>query len=676
MVVLSLLGSQVLAAESSPVVSARDVATLVTNRDAAGPDQTLSVGLHLKLKPGWHTYWLNPGDAGEAPTLKVTASGGQTGMSGALHFPTPVRIADGGLMSYAYVGEVTLPATLALHGTGGTTLKAHAEWLVCANTCVPESGDFTLDLPGAARDPGPGAQEPLFAQAMAAMPQPSPFTARFAPDGGLTLTGAGLSPETAKQAWFMPSVPGVIDQVAAQSLHVSDGRLTLTLKWLQRAPKTLSGIVVIRDASGQGSALWIDAGPGGAVPRDGGALPRLLGLAFLGGLILNLMPCVFPVLAMKAFSVVKIGGVARRRALMSAGAYAAGVMGSFAALGGLLLALRAAGAAAGWGFQFQSPVFVVGVCWLLLIMALNLLGAFEVTTRLGQDVPPRHGLAGDALTGLLAVVVASPCTAPFMGAAIAGALGGPVWGALAIFLAMGLGLAFPYVLIAGVPAIAARLPRPGAWMDVLRQFLAFPLLATCVWLLWVAEVQGGAAIMVLAAGGGVALGLACWLFGLAQRKAMLAGATPGVMLARGLALLIVVGALAGLGRVATLPTAAMQPGKSDGVVAFSLEALATARAAGKPVFVDMTAAWCITCMVNERVALDAPSVRRAFAQRGVVFMKGDWTNRNGTISAFLHEHGREGVPLYVYYPPHGDGQVLPQVLTPGVVAHVLDGRES
>lgn len=686
----------VMAAESQPVTSSRDVATLVTDRDAVGPDQSLKVGLHLKLQPGWHTYWSNPGDAGEAPTLKVTAQGGATGQSDAIAFPTPVRISEGGLMSYAYVGDVVLPEKMVLHGAGGTTLKAHAEWLVCANTCVPESGDFTLALPGAASAPGPGAQAPLFDKAEAAMPQPSPFKAQFSAEGRLTLSGAGLGKAAVANAWFMPAKPGVIDQVAPQPLTVSDGALSLQLKWADgaKAPNALAGIVVIHDPAGQSSAVTITAAPAGgpaparapqgaaasarvapaAVPTHAIGWLRMAAFAFLGGLILNLMPCVFPVLAMKAFAVVRMGGSARREALQSAAAYSVGVMGSFALLGGLLIALRAAGAAAGWGFQFQSPAFVVGVCWLLFIMALNLLGVFEVTTRLGQDVMPRHGLGGDVLTGLLAVIVASPCTAPFMGVAIAGALGGPVWGAIMVFLVMGFGLALPYVVIAGVPAIARRLPKPGAWMEVLRQFLAFPLLATCVWLLWVADVQAGASVMVLAAAGGVVLALAAWLFGMAQRQAIVSGPSPGVVVARVLSAAAFVLAVAGLVRLAMMPvqsTAAPSPAASQNRVAFSPDALEKARAAGKPVFVDMTAAWCITCMVNERVALDTSGVQAAFAKKGVVYMKGDWTNRNAKIGNYLRAHGREGVPLYVYYAPGQEGKVLPQVLTPSLVEGTL-----
>ena len=678
------------AAESAPVASANDTATLVTDRDAVGPDQHLRVGLRLQLKPGWHTYWINPGDAGDTPTLDVTADGDATGKGGPIHWPVPVRISEGGLMSYAYVNEVTLPEDLALKGSGGTTLHAHAEWLVCAQVCIPESGDFTLTLPASASEvPANGAQAALFQKADAAMPVASPFAASVSGDGVLTLSGKGLSAASVSQAWFLSQDGGVIDQVADQPLHVSDGQLTLGLKFLKSAhrDKPLAGVVVLKDAAGQESPLQIEARPvGGAVaapPVQADAAPasdvptgagwlRVLLFAFVGGLILNLMPCVFPVLAMKALSLAKMGGAVRGAQLQSALFYTLGVTGAFAALGIVMIGLRLAGSAAGWGFQFQSPGFVVGVCWLLFLMGLNLLGVFEVSAgRLGQ-VQTGGGRSGDMMTGLLAVIVATPCTAPFMGVAIAGALGGPPVMGVLVFLSMGLGLAFPYILVAGVPGVASRMPKPGAWMGILKQVLAFPLFATCVWLLWVAAIQRGVTFVALTAGGVVLLGFAGWIYGVGQRRSMLEGGRGTVAFCRIVAVFCVVvcgGVLAEGLRAAPEPVAA---GASEaGIEPFSDARLAELRAQGKPVFIDMTASWCITCMVNERVALDVPSVQDAFRTRHVVFMKGDWTNRNAAISAFLKAHNREGVPLYVYYPPKGQETILPQILTPGLVLSTI-----
>lgn len=670
------------AASSEPVISSHDTATLVTDRDSVAAGATLHVGLRLQLKPGWHTYWLNAGDAGEPPTLKVTASGAMTGQSETIDFPTPVRISEGGLMSYAYTGDVLLPQALKLEGQEGPiTLKAHAEWLVCAATCVPEQGDFTLSLPAGKSAANSSAEGPLFVHASQASPVPSPFAASVASDGVLSLSGKGLSPASIERAWFMPSETGVIDQVAPQKLAVSEGSLTLKLNWIDAAhqPASLAGIVVLQDQAGQQTALWIKTAQASATPAEAvppapaqAALWRLLIFAFLGGLILNLMPCVFPVLAMKAFSLARLGGSHRHEQIRSALAYTTGVMGSFAALGLAMIVLRSVGSAAGWGFQFQSPIFVVGVAWLLVMMALNLLGVFEVTLgRIGQDVTPRHGIWGDMLTGLLAVIVATPCTAPFMGAAIAAALSGPAWAGLALFLAMGFGLASPYVAIATIPFLARHMPKPGAWMAVLKQALAFPLLATAVWLFWVACVQRGAMILPVGLGGAVALGLVAWLFGTTQRQAMLKGATPGVIVGRVLAVVVLVLAGIGLARIDNgIAASAPAEAKAErGSVAYSPERLAKLREEGKPVFIDMTAAWCITCMVNERVALQAAPVQKAFEAQGITYMKGDWTNRDESISAYLRAHGRDGVPLYVYYAPRKEGVVLPQILT---VSGVLD----
>jgi thiol:disulfide interchange protein/DsbC/DsbD-like thiol-disulfide interchange protein len=690
------------AAESAALTTARDSATLVTDTDHYRPGTPLHVGLRLRLQPGWHTYWLNPGDAGEAPTLAVQAGGGAAGVSGAIAWPVPRRLSDGPLMSYAYTGDVLLPAELRPTGAGDApmVLRATAEWLVCASVCVPEQGQFTVTLPPG--DPAPSDQAPLFARAAAARPVASPFMATIAPDGMLAITGDGLSPGAVRDAWFMPTTSGAIDQDAAQALSVHDGGLTLALKpgdAFHAAP-TLDGVLVLKDPAGEERGLSVSARPGPApvatvaprvAPRvaagaasdtvapdtvhQGAA--RMLLLAFAGGLILNLMPCVFPVLVMKAMALTRLAGGGAATRLAGAGAYAAGVIGAFMVLGGLILALRAAGAVAGWGFQFQSAAFVAAVCWLLFAVALNLLGVFGMgngIAALGGANVSRGGHLGDAMTGVLAVLVATPCTAPFMGAAIAGALAASPVVAMAVFVAMGAGLAAPYLLLAGVPGLARHLPRPGAWMDVLRQGLAFPVLGTCVWLMWVLALQAGAGAIAVLGTGLVLVGLAAWLTGLAQGMAMRDGPARRIHLCRAVALAALALALAmlpGLGGAASGGAAQV---RADGAEPFSPGRLAALRAQGRPVFVDMTAAWCISCLVNERVALSSAPVQAAFHDRHVVYMKGDWTNRDLTISAFLEAHKRAGVPFYIYYPPGGrDGRTLPQILTTGLVLDTLKG---
>ncbi|MCX5616528.1 protein-disulfide reductase DsbD family protein [Bombella sp. TMW 2.2559] len=701
----AVMSSPVQAAESAPVETSHTRATLVSTVDAVGEGQkTLRVGLRLQLKPGWHTYWQNPGDAGEAPHVHVTLGGVRTGEAEQVEWPVPERVSEGGLMAYAYQGDVLLPVRVSMQGqgTGDVTVTVRADWLVCADVCVPEKGEFALTVPAGSHASAPEATEAvLFRRADAAMPQPSPFTAEISSGGVLSLRGAGLSSDTVRQAWFLPQEGSVIAQNVPQALSVNAGQMTLQLKPDSYAhppfwQKPLAGVVVLVDGAGSQSALQITAAPvsGGGQPVQSvpdmkqetaqGLWGNLLS-AFLGGVILNLMPCVFPVLAMKLLSFAHMGGAGWRTRWRSAALYSAGIMGCFVILGAVMMALRYGGAAVGWGFQFQSSAFVVGVGWLLFIMALNLLGVFQITGgrlvgRAGQ-MAAGHGPASDLLAGLLAVIVATPCTAPFMGVAIAAALGGPVWAGLLVFLVMGLGLAAPYCVLALVPGLAQRLPRPGAWMERLKQLLAFPLLASCVWLLWVAVLQRGGDAVLLMAGGAVLLGFAGWLYGLAQQRAMLGEVSRMVMICRLLAVLCVLACLVGLGQaVRTGDGAAPSSGRvvrADPLVEpFSGERLAALRAAGRPVFVDMTASWCVTCMVNEHVALDVPSVREAFRQHGVVILRGDWTRRDERITAFLRTHGRDGVPFYLYYPPQGKEQILPQVLTAGCILGLFNRRST
>ncbi len=706
------------AAESAVAASAHSQASLVTDAEGWAPGRPLGVGLRLRLQPGWHTYWSNPGDAGEAPTVAVTASGGGSGRADAILFPAPRRLAEGPLMSFAYTGEVLLPLRLVPARTPADAgadpaaplrLTAAAEWLACAAVCVPEQATLTLTLPA-----GPAAASPqaaLFAAARAAAPVPSPFAARIGRDGVFTLAGAGLSPTSVADAWLFPRRPGLIDQGLPQVATVKPGLVTIRLKPAAgfEAGRPFDALVVLRDPSGQQTALDVTAVPAEAVPlplplpatsaappgvvtanpapaRTG--LARLLLLALAGGLVLNLMPCVFPVLAMKAMALGRLSGLARREQRLSAVFYTAGILVAFGALGGVLLALRAAGASVGWGFQFQSVGFVAATCWLLFLVGLNLVGAFEVGLRYagaGQGLASRSGHAGDFATGLLAVLVATPCTAPFMGIAIAGALAAPAWMALAVFAAMGLGLALPYLVFACVPALVALLPRPGLWMEVLKQAMAFPIFAACAWLAWVASIEGGADAVLAVLAGLVLLGTGAWLLGLSQRLAMRADA--GGRVPRGgrysgfLALACLLATLALLpGLAQTRPGAGAGAGTASGGPRetgwqdFSEASLASLRRAGRPVLVDMSAAWCISCLVNERVALGAATVRSGLAAHHVALLKGDWTLHDDRITRFLRAHGRDGVPFYIYYPAGGGGEVLPQILTPDLVLRAIGGR--
>jgi thiol:disulfide interchange protein DsbD len=675
---LLLTAPEAHAMESAPVRSQRDVATLVTSADSFVAGKPVGIGLRLRLASGWHTYWQNPGDAGQAPALDLTLRAGAT--AGPIAWPAPQRQAEGPLVTYGYSGDLLLPREVTAAGAAPLVVTAHASWLVCSNICVPEEAEFHLTLP-----PGSGAasaEAPLFAAAAQSVPRASPFAARFAADGALTLSGDGLSPEAVAQAVFVPDTEGTLDNAAAQPLTLRQGALTLKLPLTKAAAggADLHGVLLLRDPHGSASALAVTAQPGGPPAPDTAADPamlsfgRMLALAFLGGVILNLMPCVFPVLAMKALAIARLSGTARAHVQMHAVSYTLGVVLAFAAIGGTMLGLRAAGSAAGWGFQFQSPVFVAGMCWLLFAVGLSQSGVFHVDVGMagaGHGLASRRGHLGSFFTGLLAVVVATPCTAPFMGAAIAGALAASAPVLLAVFLAMGLGLAAPYALLAAVPRLATSLPRPGRWMAVTKQALAFPMYAAAAWLVWVVSQEAGPAGVLATAAGLVLLGFAGWAAGLAQS---LPHARQGRRVAQSAALAAGLAALAVLSGIATAP--AWQPAAATAAASgekFSVSRLAELRAAGRPVFVNLTAAWCITCLVNERVALSPPAVRDAFAAHGVAYLKGDWTRQDPDITSFLRAQRRDGVPLYIYYPAGGGPDVLPQILTEGTVLAAIDG---
>lgn len=671
MLVWLLTAHAVLALESSPVITARTTATLISATDQVLPNQSIRIALRLRMAPGWHTYWKNPGDAGAPPEIILTLPEGAA--AGPIEYAAPARMPEGTLMTYGYANEVLFPITITGLSIRGLSypgrVVAEATWLVCKDICVPEEGRFTLDLdpvtpPGTpAGIPIPSAQAPLFAAHDRAMPRPAPWVARIARDGTLGLEGDELGPATVRDAWFIPDAPDAIQHDAPQTLSVTIGRVTLALRLTTAAEgKPLTGLVSIRDRTGQQADFQVNATPGPVTRPDASSLPRVLGFAFLGGLILNLMPCVFPVLAMKVMALAR--GTSPRQARAHAAYYTLGVLTTFVALGLGLVAARSAGAAIGWGFQFQSPTFVIVMTWLMLLVGLNLSGVFQIGGSIagaGSTLAQRGGHAGSFFTGLLAVLVATPCTAPFMGVALAAGLAAPPTVTLLVFIALGLGLAAPYLALALIPGAARVLPRPGLWMERLKQFLAFPMYGSAAWLLWVASQSAGPDGVLVAAAGGVVLGLGVWVLGITQAgstRARLVGAL-GVALGCAAAAAL----LTGLDDKPEPRTVAAS--SSDSYAAGKLTDL---RAQGRAVFVNMTAAWCVTCLVNERVALRTDAVRAAFADQGITYLKGDWTRHDPAITAYLRDFQRDGVPLYVFYPPHGGAPVvLPQILTEGIV---------
>jgi thiol:disulfide interchange protein DsbD len=669
---------------------------LVSEVGAIEPGATFWVGLRQQIAPGWHTYWSNPGDSGEAATIEWALPAGFE--AGPLAWPHPHRIPVGPVMSYGYSDEVVLPvpitASPGLPRGRLVTLRGLARWLVCEKICIPEESPIALTLPVASARPDPGGAR-LIASARRDVPQPSPWAASFSATPEmvtLTIAATGLAADRIAEVWFYPSRWGAIAHAAPQEARIDERGITLRaargpLPEAVDAP--IDGVLVVTERLDQGTAsqaFALRAVREGDLIRAGSSasgtvsLPRALALALAGGLVLNLMPCVLPVLSVKALSLIRHASAPAATVRRHGLAYTAGVLASFGVVAGALLALRAGGEQIGWGFQLQSPLFVTALAYVLFVMALSLSGIVVIGGGLagaGHAVATRSGYAGSFFTGALATVAATPCTAPFMAVALGFAVTQPWTTALLVFETLGLGLALPYLLVTMVPAWRRLLPRPGAWMERLKQVLAVPLYASVAWLVWVVSQQVEPWGMAAVLAGLVLVGFAAWLHQVSRtasaRWRPLAAATVTLAAVGSIGL----GALVGIGTPSTGPPAA----ETAGVLwePFSPARLADLRAQGKPVFVNFTAAWCITCLVNERVALRSPAVAEAFARKDVVYLKADWTNRDPQIARVLGSFGRTGVPLYLLYPPPGAGRapageptMLPQILSEGTIIEAID----
>jgi thiol:disulfide interchange protein len=682
------------AAHAQPLGQPHVKATLAPQSDGAAPGSTLYVAVVQQIDKGWHTYWKNPGDAGEPTRIIWTLPAGWR--AGDIVWPAPKRLPVGPLMNYGFEGEAVLASPIEVPVTARPGDVAHiaakVEMLVCADVCVPQDASLTLDVPvvAGAAPPNP-LWGPKIAAALAAAPKDSGLAASFQLVGGtlkLAVAGAPLAGRSGAGAYFFPDTPGLIDHAKPQAIDLGPQGFTLAapvgdaLKQGQ-PPASISGVVETAD----GAAFEVSARPGPPPPGSSGLgapveAPKLgLALAalfaFAGGLILNLMPCVFPILSMKAASLIArphAAGQARAQGL----AFLVGVLGAFLGLAGVIIALRGAGEAVGWGAQLQPAVVTAGLSLVLLAAALDLSGVLEIGASLqglGGGLAGRADLIGGVFTGALAVVVAAPCTAPFMGPALGYALTQPAVPALAIFTALALGFAAPFTLLAFSPALLKRLPKPGAWMDVTKKVLAFPMYAAAAWLIWVLAAQTDRGSLAAAFAAAVLVGLAAWIFGAAQRRAASGGRARGVFALAGVAtaLAVAVLAIAPYGPPPQAAGAGVAIAAGVPSEAWSPERVAALRAAGKPVFVDFTAAWCVTCQVNEQVAINTGEAIKAFQRTGAVYLKADWTNRDAAIAKALADQGRVGVPLYLVYPAGaGAPKVLPQLLTSGMVAQALD----
>ena len=671
-------------------------AALVSDRTSVEPGETFHLALHQQITPGWHTYWRNPGDSGEPTRLELTLPDGWR--TGEMIWPAPHSYDLGPLTNYGYSAEVTLPVPVTAPDNaaeGPLTINAFATWLVCEDICIPEEAELTLTLDVGASTVDRAGQA-LINQALEQAPDRAPdMRAGLEGDSdGLVLTlsdprfdGASLSDVS-----FYPHDSGVIDHAADQSVtHEGENlRLDVAAGYLSRngVDQARTGVLVytarrgnewseeaveftareglrVNELAASSSSVAGVSGQGALrapEPQSIGFL-QAAGLALLGGLILNLMPCVFPVLSMKALTLVEKRGAERGEARALGLVFAAGVVGTFLVLGGLLLVLRVAGLPALWGMQLQAPLVVAGLATLMFLIGLNFLGVFEIGTSLqsvGSGVKD-SGRRGAFLTGVLAVFVAAPCLAPFMTGALAFALTQPALASLTIFVFLGVGLAFPFVLVSFVPGLLNLLPRPGAWMTRFREILAFPMFATAIWLVWVLSAQLGSDGVLWLMLALLASSFTVWalrLGGPMGRITVLAG------------VLLTLGALSVTARLE--PVTRTVSGQSEWAQ-WSESAVAEAQAAGRPVFVDFTAAWCVSCQVNKLGALSDSRVRDLFAQQDVALFRADFTNRDPVIADALARHGAAGVPLYLVYPPEsGDPEVLPPLLTSGIVIRAVN----
>lgn len=650
--------------------------------------QPLWLGLRIEHQPHWHTYWKNPGDSGLATTLNWTLPAGFS--VGEIEWPTPRQLPVGPLMNFGYEGTLLLPVRVTVPAgfrQTGLQVKLDAQWLVCKEVCIPEGGQFVLDLPAQAATAG---WADAFSAAWTAQPQALSAAQANARVQGTTLAleVVGLPDAWRGKAlkWF-PETAGVLDNASPGTASwTPQGWWQAQLNVSAQRSESPAQLPLVLVADTQGAGLRIQATVTGPWPQPSAhptaqptaagsleppsvapeaseaavasALPWTLCLALLGGVLLNLMPCVFPVLSLKVISFTT-QAQDRRHLVWGGLAYAVGVVASFLALAAVLLALRAAGEQLGWGFQLQSPSVVAGLAVLFMVMGLNLAGVFEWGSLLPASwagLRVRNTLLDSALTGVLAVAIASPCTAPFMGASIGLALTWPAPAALAVFAALGLGMALPYLLACAWPGLARWMPKPGAWMVVFKQFMAFPMWATVVWLLWVLGQQAGVDAMVALLGLLLAVGVASWVIGSGHL---------GPRSKRWWALACVA-LLTGtwIWAAPSFRDSGAPAASSPSWQPWSSERVSQALNAGQPVFIDFTAAWCVTCQFNKRTVLSDAQVLADFTAKRVLLLRADWTRRDPTISAELARLRRSGVPVYVLQAPGGaSAQLLNEVLT-------------
>ncbi len=654
------------------------LAVLSSEVTQANGSDTVWFAFSVTPREGWHTYWKNPGDSGAPIILDWRFDQGE--LAGDVLYAAPHRIPYGPLMNYGFEGVQALLIPVKA-GPQGIAAVLEAEWLVCEVECVPQIGQLTISIPGGetVSDPSSAAR---FADARAALPEPSFWSSRLvvgAQEAVLTLYMDQTELAGFQTAYFYPEAEGVLDYAGAQTMALSEEGLTLTFNRPSGAPDVTNAQGVLEFTLNDGSSefyalepVLTTAAPMSSVPTDEPGTPvvepslpiwQALIFALLGGLILNLMPCVFPVLSLKAFAFVSANYKTDAHRRREGWAYTLGIWASFMVIVVALLAIRAGGTAIGWGFQLQEPLFVAGLAVLMVLVALSLSGMFNIQFGIegaGQSFASREGATGAFFKGVLAALVATPCTAPFMAPAIGFALTQPILIVLLIFTSLAVGLALPFLLLSYSPALARLMPKPGAWMEKVKQGLAFPMYLTAVWLVYVFDRGVGPIGTFVLLAGIVGIVFAIWLW----------MQSSGIV-ARAVATLFVALSLYGVG---SEPWVMPAQNAGDGVaeVAYSDAVLTEAAGGPAPVLAYFTADWCITCKVNERVALFTDTTQAALKENNVLIVKGDWTNRNEEIASLLARYGRAGVPLYLYFPASElDPIILPEILAPNSIVDVV-----
>ena len=676
---LWLLALPCFASQSISVDTGKVTASLVSSHNAVPPGGKFHVALRTALDDHWHTYWKNPGDSGEPVHIDWTVPEGMT--QGDIAWPLPQTLATGPIINYGFEGTPLFPVEFIVPDTAepGSVIIVDADfyYLVCKDVCIPEQGKASLPIKIADYEVDAVWQSEINT-ALAATPKTGDITGAIRKSDGNVIIGLENLPASAdlNSAYFFPHYQGVLSHSEPQIVKQGSRGLEIVSQadylWDDVLPETLSGVLAFEQngkrigqevslAVGQTLDVGLSAAAGPKAAIGGVTLWTAIIGALIGGLILNLMPCVFPVISIKALSIAKSAHGERSAIRREAWLYTAGVIATFLLLTFLLLALKAGGSEIGWGFQLQSPKVVGVLAVLLFVIGLNLLGLFEFGASLqntGSELTQKSGAAGSFFTGALAVVVATPCTAPLMAGAVGYALAASALVTLAVFMALAIGFALPFLLIAYVPGLLSKLPKPGPWMIRFKEILAFPMLAAAIWLVWVLSLQAGedGVLYVLAAM--LSAGFAIWCF---KRKASLAKILGGIAVLAAIAL-----------PVSIYP--------SQAAIAHEAEAWSTARvtqlqAENRPIFVDFTAAWCVTCKVNEKVVLDQNRTQKLFADTNTAFLIADWTNKNDTIAQELAKYGRAGVPLYLVYNQNSvNPAILPQVLTYDVIRDAITGE--